>query len=101
MKHYLLVHSRSHGDDAALPVSGTVHDVDSAEDAIAFLENDPPVCHGRWDSGRRPDPDLFRRVRRKRDASTQRHPVSLEVRCWYIIRDGLGPIDIALRVRIH
>ena len=39
MKHYLLVHSRDHGDAAELPVSGVVHDVDSAEDAIAFLEN--------------------------------------------------------------
>ena len=39
MKHYLLVHSRENRDAAALPVSGTVHDVDSAEDAVAFLES--------------------------------------------------------------
>ena len=39
MKHYLLVHSRKDGDAGALPVSGTVHDMYSAEDAIAFLEN--------------------------------------------------------------
>jgi len=39
MKHYLLVHNRKEGDAGALPVSGTVHDVSSAEDAIAFLES--------------------------------------------------------------
>ena len=38
MKHYLLVHSRDRGA-AELPVSGTVHAVDSVEDAVAFLEN--------------------------------------------------------------
>ena len=38
---------------------------------------------------------------RKQDANTQRHPVSLEVNYWYIIRDGLGPIDIAHMVRSY
>lgn len=39
MKHYLLVHNGKDGETAALPVSGTVHAVQSAEDAVAFLEN--------------------------------------------------------------
>ena len=38
MKHYLLVHSRKDTNAGTLPVSGTVHDMDSVEDAIAFLE---------------------------------------------------------------
>jgi len=39
MKHYLLVHSRNHGDAVELTVGGTVREVDSAEDAVDFLEN--------------------------------------------------------------
>ncbi len=39
MKHYLLVHSRESRNTVTLPVSGTVHEVYSAEDAVAFLEN--------------------------------------------------------------
>ena len=39
MKHYLLVHSRENRNTGTLPVSGTVHDTDSAEDALAFLES--------------------------------------------------------------
>ena len=38
MKHYLLVHNGKE-ETAPLPVSGTVHVVQSAEDAVAFLEN--------------------------------------------------------------
>ncbi len=33
MKHYLLVHSRESRNTVTLPVSGTVHEVYSAEDA--------------------------------------------------------------------
>jgi len=39
MKHYLLVHNGKDGETVQLPVSGTVHEVESAEDAAAFLEN--------------------------------------------------------------
>ena len=39
MKHYLLVHNRKVGDTGTLPVSGKVHDADTVEDAISFLEN--------------------------------------------------------------
>ena len=38
MKHYLLVHNRKVGDTGTLPVSGKVHDADTVEDAISFLE---------------------------------------------------------------
>ena len=39
MKHYLLVRNRKVGDTGTLPVSGKVHDADTVEDAISFLEN--------------------------------------------------------------
>lgn len=39
MKHYLLVHNGKNRETVTLPVSGTVHSVDSAEDAVDFLEN--------------------------------------------------------------
>lgn len=39
MKHYLLVHNGKDGETVQLPVSGTVHEADSAEDAAAFPEN--------------------------------------------------------------